>query len=114
MRIIKHITNAPKQELSILLDDGTSFLIEVHYMPLQQGWFIVRLEYKEFILRGLRICNSPNLLHQFKNILPFGLGCISSEKREPMLQFDFSEENSKLLVLTEEEVDQYQELLEGG
>jgi len=114
MKVIRHFTDAPKQELSVLLDDGTFFTMEVYFIPLQQGWFINRLEYEGFIVRGIRICNSPNLLHQFRNLIPFGLACFSEDKREPLLQIDFSEGNNELYVLTADEVDAYQEAVTNG
>lgn len=114
MKVIRHITDSPKQELSVLLDDGTFFTMEVYYIPLQQGWFINKLTYEDFTVYGIRICNSPNLLHQFRNLIPFGLACFSEDKREPLLQIDFVEQNCELFVLTADEVDAYQEIVVSG
>ena len=67
-----------------------------------------------FTLNGLRITNSPNMLNQWKNILPFGLACFSTANREPSLQQDFASGNSVLYVLTQAEVTQYSEFLALG
>lgn len=109
MKLIQSITDAPLQEVSILLDDGTIFKMELYYIDMQLGWFINSLEYEGILIKGKRICNSPNILHQFKNILPFGIACLTVENREPTLIEDFSSGASQLLILTEEETEQYQD-----
>jgi hypothetical protein len=113
LRILQ-ITNDSKQKQTILLQDGTSFTIEMHFVPMQYGWFIRELTYLDFTLRNLRICNNPNMLYQFRNQLPFGLACFSDEDREPSLREDFSSGASKLYVLTEEEKEEYTEYITSG
>ena len=78
---------------------------------MQRGGFINELRYGDFILYGVRITNSPNILYQFKNQIPFGLGCFSTANREPSLQDDFLTEQSRMYVLSELEVQQYTEFL---
>lgn len=111
---IQNITTDSRQKQTLLLPDGTNFEMTLYYVPLQFGWFITELVYQDFVLRGARVCNSPNMLHQYRNQIPFGLACFSAEDREPMFQQDFSSEASKLYVLTEEEVDEYTEFLTSG
>ena len=111
---IQNITDDPKQKQTLVLPDGTQIQISYYYVPNQQSWFIRTLTYDTFILQGIRICNSPNLLYQFRNQIPFGLACFSTlAKREPMLQEDFSTGESKLYILTAEEVNQYTDYLSG-
>lgn len=85
----------------------------MYYRPIQQGWFINELVYGDFILRGIRIVNSPNMLNQWRNKLPFGLACFTQGNREPSLQQDFSSEAAKLYVLTQAEVQEFSEYLTG-
>lgn len=86
----------------------------LYFISLQLGWFITELVYGEFVLTGLRITNSPNMLYQFRNQIPFGLACISSQNREPSQQQDFSSNASKLYILTAAEVAAYTEYLQRG
>jgi hypothetical protein len=113
MKQIQQVTSDYKQRRTVILDDGTTFILRTEYKPLQQGWFITELIYKDFTLRGVRIVNSPNLLHQFHNQIPFGIACYTKGDREPMLQQDFSSGASKLYVLTAEETLQYARHLSG-
>lgn len=110
---IASITNDPYQKQTIFLPNGKSMSMFLYFRPMQFGWFIPELTYEDFILKGLRICNSPNMLFQFMNQIPFGLGCFSKENREPTQQDDFISGNSTLYILTEEECQEYLEYVRG-
>jgi len=115
---IQQVTNAPLQKQTLVLPDGTFLSLSTYFRPLQFGWFIKQLSYgltnKTFTLNELRICNSPNMLHQWRNILPFGLGCFSSQDREPTQQDDFISGACTLYILTAEEVATFTALLQNG
>lgn len=114
MLTITTLTDYPLQQQTVILPDGTSFFMELYYRTIQQGWFINTLTYGDFTLNGLRICNLTNMLYQWSNIIPFGLGCFSVGNREPSLIQDFSSGNSTLYVLTQDEVDQYKNYIMTG
>jgi len=111
MLLIKEITEDSKQKRTLLLPDGTTIVFTMKFSPLQFGWVIEKLVYDDFEINNVRIVNSVNILHQFKNILPFGLACITEDNREPTQREDFSEGASKLYILTAEEVELYSENL---
>jgi hypothetical protein len=111
MRLIAGITEDPKQKRAVVLEDGTQFEITMEYYELQFGWFITELIYEDFTLHGLRITNQPNLLRQWKNILPFGLACRTKDDREPTLIQDFSSGQSQLIVLSEAEAQEFEDFL---
>lgn len=111
---IQAITSDPYQQHTIVLDDGTLVGFTLRFVPLQETWVFDNITYGDFILNGLRCCNAPNLLYQWHNILPFGIGCFSAANREPSLQEDFQSKNSKLYILTQAEIREYAEFLENG
>lgn len=110
---IQQVTNDSRQAQRLLLPDGTLVSIEIYFIPMQQGWFITSLSYGTFEVHGIRITNNPNILYPFRNKIPFGLACFSKSEREPMFQEDFSTGNSTLYILTETEVGQYTDFLNG-
>lgn len=114
MYTIQKITNDPRQSQTVILPDGTSFFLSIYFRPLQYGWFIDRLVYEEFVLQGMRIVNSPNMLHQWSTKLPFGLACFSLNNREPMLLQDFSTDKSTLYVLDATEIAAFRDYLKNG
>ncbi len=114
MFLIQRVTSNPLQKQSLVLENGNIVTITMYFVPLQTGWFITELTYLDFTLHGLRITNSPNMLNQFRNQIPFGLACFSTANREPSLQQDFSSGASKLYILNEAEVEEYAEYLANG
>lgn len=114
MLLIQQITDDPLQQQTLVLADGSQILIQLYYRPLQTGWFINQLTYNSFQLQGLRITNSPNMLLQWENIIPFGLACYTTGAREPTQQEDFASGAAKLYLLSQAEVAQYMEILRNG
>lgn len=110
---IQQVTSDARQKQNLILPDGSILSLTIYFIPMQYGWFITELIYEGFVLNGVRITNSPNILHQFKNQIPFGLACFSKSGREPSQKEDFSSGASKLYILTEEEVRYYSEQLSG-
>lgn len=109
---VQNITSDALQQQTLVLPDGTFLVITLNYKPLQYGWF-ANLTYGTFELDGLRITNSPNMLFQFRNLLPFGLACISTANREPTQQQDFLSGEAALYVLSKDEMAEYVQYLEG-
>ncbi len=98
------ITGQSCQKSRVILDDGSAFSFTIAFKEMQLGWFISELTYNTFTLQGLRICVSPNMLHQFKNQIPFGIACYSIGSREPSLVSDFSDGSATLYTLSAAEV----------
>lgn len=111
---IQQLTSNALQSQTLVLPDGSTILLTLYYRPLQYGWFINELTHLDFTVKGVRVCNSPNLLHQFRNQIPFGLCCVTTGQREPTQQQDFSSGAANLYLLTADEVQAYTEFLAGG
>ena len=97
----------------MVLPDGSNLLIQIYYRQQQTGWFFNQILWGKFELDGLAITNSPNMLRQWKNIIPFGLACFTQGNREPTQLEDFSSGASSIYVLTAEEVQQFEDYLSG-
>jgi len=110
---INNITQDAKQKHTLVLSDGTSAVLELEYKPQQLSWFITSLAYKTFLLQGFRISTSPNCLRQYRNVIPFGLGCFVQDNEELTLQTDFSSGRASLVILTSDEVAYYEDVLSG-
>lgn len=111
---IQNLTSNAKQKQTLILPDGGKIFMSIEYVPLQLGWYIVELTYNDFTLKGHRICNSPNMLYQFRNQIPFGLACFSKAKREPTLKEDFLSDACEMFILTSDEVQEYTDYLSNG
>lgn len=110
---IGNISDDAFQTQTVVNDEGVSFYIEMYFVPLQYSWVITKIVYEDFVAENIRICNSPNILHQFRNLIPFGIACVSDDDREPSLIGDFQEGFTKLYLLSKEETELYEEYLRG-
>lgn len=110
---VQQVTTDPYQKQTLLLSGGGQVVIVMRFIPMQYSWVFESLTYNNFLIENLRIVNSPNMLHQFRNQIPFGMACFSTDNREPSQQQDFSSRASILYILSEAEVIQFGEFLSG-
>lgn len=103
MKQITSITNDPNQILSIVLDDGTKVNMNLNFWPAQLGWYY-SLSYGDFIVNNRRMVNSPNMLRQFRTIIPFGLCCTVLDGYEILYQDDFTSGRVSLYALNANDV----------
>lgn len=109
---INRITKDALQKHTVFVEEtGLSFTMILYFMPMQYAWIIRELTYDGFTLRGITVVNSQNLLHQFKNKLPFGIICESKEGRQPSLIEDFESGYTRLGVINSSEVKEFGEYL---
>jgi hypothetical protein len=113
MYLISNISSDAQQSQTLTLPDGSTLTMQLYYNVSQIGWFMT-LSWGSFQLKNFRICNSPNMLNQYRNQLNFGLLCLTVDPREPTQILDFSTGVSQLYILDASEVDEYQVLLQGS
>lgn len=111
---IQQITTDPTQTQTLILPDGSQAVLTIAYYPQQYAWFILELSYQSFTLNGMQITANPNMLNQWRNSLPFGLGCFVAGNREPTQQQDFASGAAQLYLLSAAEVAEYATFLSAG
>ena len=115
MYLIQQITSDPTQTQTLILPNGNTCNLTISYAVQQYAWFILSLTYgTNFTLQGMQITANPNMLHQWRNAIPFGLGCFVTGNREPSQIQDFSSGAAQLYILSQAEVAQYTAYLAAG
>lgn len=111
---INGITAQPNQTFTIPLPDGTSLAITMTYMDSNLGWYCsLNWNNGQWISNGRRIVTHPNMLRQYKNILKFGIACLTTNNREPTQIQDFASGASGLFLLSATEVQGVENLIQG-
>lgn len=106
MKTITGIQANPSQELTVVLDDGTSFTLSLYFRPAISMWMCDIL-YSEIAINGMKLCNSLNIFEQYSNIIPFGMSCITEVSGyEPSLIDDFSSNRVFLFLLNKDDVEE--------
>lgn len=103
MTIVSGITSQPKQQLSLVLDDGSTVTVLMQYKPQQIGWF-ADFVWGTWTANGVRLTSSPNLLRQYRQILPFGLAIIMANNVDPLNVTDFSAGTATVFLLNAADV----------
>jgi hypothetical protein len=114
MDVVDSITADSKQKQTLSLTNGASIIIQMEYKPLQSSWYFTSIAYGDFEITNIRICSSPNMLHQFKNKIPFGIAIKSIGNFEPTQQQDFLSKRSVMYILNSDETEAYYRYLQGG
>lgn len=114
MYLIQQITADPTQTQTLILPTGGQIALTISFYPQQYAWYVVLLAYQNFVVQGLQITANPNLLQQWRNSIPFGLGCFVTGNREPTQQQDFQSGAAQLYILSAAEVVQYTAFLQAG
>ena len=109
MQQVTGISSNPAQVLNLTADDGSAVTITLEFRPQQSGWFFDLLwngTNPATEIDGLRLTVFPNILRQWKNLLSFGLACITQDGREPMTVDAFETGYATLVFLSAADVAQ--------
>jgi hypothetical protein len=103
MRFLNKITNAPSQRFFLTGNPGQRIIMDLRYLPTQQLW-LMDIEYENFTVKGIAVLSSPNLLRNYRNIIPFGIACLSSGGLDPYFIDDFTAGNAAMYLLDSADV----------
>ena len=73
------------------------------FSPTQNLWYF-DLVWNDFEVDGCVVVSTPNLLRQWENILPFGIGCYCQDGQDPYGIDAFSSGNAQMYLLTADEL----------
>lgn len=103
MRIIDNLSDDASQQVQVLLDDGTTVVIALRYLPRNQRW-VADVSRGDFSVKTVALCQHPNLLRSYRNIVPFGLMCSSIDAVDPAYIQDWVNGRCSLQILTAADV----------
>jgi len=104
MQKITEIDDNPKQSLDLIINGYEKAKIILEFKPNQYSWFYTII-WENFSTYNEKISNSPNLLRQYRKILPFGILVTSDTGQDPM-SIDAFTTTSVFYLLDKTEVEQ--------
>lgn len=108
MQQLTNITNSPKQQFTIQLENGDIFELFLHYNARMEAWFF-SFNYNDIAINDLKVCLHPNILRNYRRIIPFGIAFIADNLVEPFQVESFTSNACSLYILNEEEVNTIEE-----
>ena len=98
------LTNGYNQNIVVSNTGYGDITFTFHYSDTQLSWWY-GVAWSGWGFQNHRLLLSPNLLDRFRNVIPFGLSCVSLDGGEPLFQSDFIYPRIQLNILTTEERD---------
>lgn len=103
MRYINRLTADPLQISFLTGNPGQRITLKTRFLPRQRLWSMdVTLD--DFVLNGIILLNSPNILHGYANNIPFGILCTTLDGQDPYTLDAFATGYAKLFLLSADEV----------
>jgi hypothetical protein len=101
------LTDDAAQQYPIKLPDGSTVSMTLYYRPQQVGWWYDLSwdgQTPPWQFLGNRLVAGPNILRQFRNQIPFGLGVSTTTGLDPAGQEDFVNGACTLMLLDASDV----------
>ena len=116
MNRIDNLTDDADQVTNLTLEDGTVAILELHYRGATQRWTydVTHPSFPAGAVKGQMLCAYPNILRQFKNVVPFGISCVSTDGLDPISAEDFVDGRVSLYLLDAADVEAVERSLFGA
>lgn len=82
MKYIDRFTADPIQKAFLTGNGGERIALTIRYIPTQKMW-MADFQKGDFVLKGVALVCSPNLLRGYKNIISFGLNIQTLDGQDP-------------------------------
>lgn len=101
MVLIDNLNDAADQLTALQMSDGSVGTLELLYQATISRWIFnfVHPTFPNGALNGQMLCVHPNILRQWKKIIPFGLAVVSSTGNDPVNVTDFADGSIRLYLL---------------
>ncbi len=106
MILLQNLTDSADQIVNIQMPDGSIGTLELIFLASIQRW-IYNFTHPKFtngMIQGQMLCQHPNILRNFKNIINFGMSIISSTGNDPVGIEDFVNGNISIYILDASDV----------
>ncbi len=103
MKLISNLSDEADQVAKVVLADGSVVAFEFFYLAAIERWAF-SVSHPDIEMDRSILCAGPNVLRDFRNIIPFGLGCYSTDGADPFYIEDFASGRITLYVLDASEV----------
>lgn len=104
-RQITNLTNFADQLTQLQLPDGSLATFELIYQGATERW-IMNVSYltTPVTINGVGVCCYPNLLRQWREIIPFGIACVTADQTDPFDINDFASGRAAVYLLDETDI----------
>lgn len=113
MQLISTLDGSAYQQVSYILDDGTTATLTLRFLPTQSRWVLDITDDSGFSVNGIMVCCYPNILDKWHNIIKYGINVSTTDGIDPFRQDDFETGYAFISMLDEEEKKKATDYLNG-
>lgn len=113
MTLIDNITSQSNQVTQVVLADGSIMTLTLIFTAAIQRWTF-HVQHPKLVLSGLNLCLHPNILREWRNLIPFGLACNTITGVDPIDVEAFSSGRAQLYALSAADVQLVEQNVFGG
>lgn len=113
MTLIDNLTAFSDQVTNLILPNGTVANVRFKFDGATERWRI-DVVHETHTFNSVGLCCHPNLLRQWRNVIPFGLACVTSDQTDPIRSTDFSVGRVKMYLLNAADVEDVEVTLMGA
>ena len=95
---LSNLTADAHQQTTVLLEDKTSVVITLDFLPAVQRW-CVSVTSGVFSAKNIGVPVHPNILRSFRGTQKFGISCVALDDVDPFDISDFETGRVQLFVL---------------
>ena len=111
MKTLSCLSNDAKQTFAFSLNDGSRVSFSFEYISANQGWFMSLSYGNKLTIRRRRVVTSPNMIRAFRDIIPFGVSCSTTDGHEPIYKDDFTSKRAVVCVLQGDDIPISEEII---
>jgi hypothetical protein len=88
---VNNLTASGNQTSAVLLADGTTVTLTFRYRAAIQRWTVdVAYSKTGFVANGIGLSTHPNLLRDWRDVIPFGLQVSTTDGTDPFMASDLA------------------------
>lgn len=108
MKIVTSITDQPRQNFIVGLDNNESVEFTLYFYSSQSAWYY-DFKYNDYVSNGNKVVLDMNSLRYLRNIIPFGIGFIAGNNADPFYLESFVNNDCVMVIWNKEEVQELEE-----
>lgn len=105
MQQLDTFTDAANQLFNVPLADASILQLAFIFRGATQRW-TVDIVHPQLTLHGFDLCLGPNIVRQWRNVVPFGIALTSVDDLDPVQPQDFQTGRVSVFILSPAEVQQ--------
>lgn len=105
--LLTGLTDSANQQSLIVLPNGSTVTLNLEFWPQQVGWYMQLIwdgQVPAFHIDTMQLLTAPNLLRQWKEVIPFGLGVTTTNGLDPTTQESLSDGTCSVYLLNSSDV----------